>query len=357
MSEKLPINSKFNGLTVYPVPNYDSSYIRLDRNENYCIPKEYISYLVEKAVKDVDLRLYPSIDLLIREISSRFAYDEKYIAVANGGDDILYKISLAMLRSGGDAIITPPTYSMYRWIIERCGGDVKEVLLKGDFSLDVEGILESYNDRTKLILISNPNNPTGNLFRKNSIVKLLENVDALVVIDEAYGEFSGESSIDLLSRGFENLVIVKTFSKLGFAGVRLGYALGRGKLMEYIKKYIPPYNINSFSIQAGVYIIREYDRIMFYIEKCIEERTFMLESLKEMEGFIAYPSKTNFILVRSLVQPVNTIIKGLLRHKIVVKDLSSQPLLENCFRVTVGDRDMNRQFLTIFKKIMGGDGT
>lgn len=326
--------------------------IRLDRNENFLIPENIVRGIVSKALEQVDIRKYPDEDVLYDTFTEFLGVATDEIIFGSGSDDIIYKLSLAFTSRDEEAIIAVPTFTVYRWAVERVGGRVREALLNEDFTLNIDRILSLYNDRTGLIFICSPNNPTGNVFSKSLIRKILEDVECPVVVDEAYYYFSEGSLIELFNEGFENLALLRSFSKIGFAGVRLGYLLADKKIVSILRKYMMPYSINMLSIMIGVEITRNFNIIYDKIEEMVKERERVLRELRKINNIVAYETHTNFILVKLLEKNVANAIESLRKGGVAVKDVSSYPLLDGCFRVTIGNREMNNSFLNLLRDFL-----
>jgi len=347
------ILENLKNLPEYRVSVLNRRILRLDRNENFVIPKEVVQTIINRALRDVDLRRYPDEEVeLYHTLADFLDVHEDQLVIGSGEDDIIYKTSLAFLGRGGEAIIVVPTFEMYKWAVERVGGTSRDVLLNEGFSLNVERVLEAYNERTNLIFLCSPNNPTGNSFSEQAIRTILDSVDCAVIIDEAYYYFSNKSLISLLNENYENLIIMRTFSKIGFAGIRLGYLVASKKVASIVRKFVMPYSINTFSLLIGMEIIRNFDLIQESIGRLIKERERLANELKKFNQLLVYNSETNFLLVRLLEGNVKELIKQLMDKGIAVRDVSKYPLLANCFRVTVGNAKMNDSFLRAIKEIL-----
>ncbi len=348
MTEKSRLSIQDPNLFDYEVKSYPQGYVRLDRNENIVIPNELVRKLVESAFEDLDIRVYPD-ENIVDYISQWENVSPSQIVVGNGADDILYKLSLAIYRDGGKAILNVPTYSMYRWFLERVSAEISEVLLKPDFSLDFESIHKNYDRNVKAIYICSPNNPTGNPFNKFSIKRLLDEFDSIIILDETYSFFSRERAVELLREGYENLVIIRSFSKIGFAGIRFGYALASENLASTIHRFQPPYSVNSMTLAIVKEVIKNFDLIENVIKEVVNERDRMYRRLKRFRELIVYPSEANFLLIRVLEGSFRGLLDFLLSRGIVVRDVSNMPLLENCFRLSIGTMETNDNVLESIK--------
>ena len=236
---------------------------------------------------------------------------------------------------------------MYRQIAQLLNvGYCSVPLLQPDFALDRAPMLEAIKKyQPVLIFIAWPNNPTGNLFDKQVLFEVIMRAPGLVVIDEAYHAFSEQSFLPDLSE-FENLLVMRTLSKSGLAGIRLGYLLGPAPVLEELEKIRLPYNINSLTQATADFILTHYD-IMEEQFRCIcANREILFERMNRLQGITVWPSAANFILFRVQIRSAAEIFAGLKQQGILIKNLhGSNPLLENCLRVTVGTEAENQAFL------------
>lgn len=242
---------------------------------------------------------------------------------------------------------------MYGIIARSIGVRVGEVPLTERFEIDLKGMEREMDGEPNLVFISYPNNPTGNCFDEEAILRLLERDDAIVVVDEAYYEFSGKTFLPLLDR-FENLIILRTFSKAyGLAGLRVGYMIARREVAGQVDKVRLPYNLNAFSQLAALKALRFVHDYAEQIKLIIEERERVFEEMRRMEGVHPFPSEANFILFR--VGNAEACFEGLMRRGVLVRNLSSPGLLEGCLRVTIGTPQQNDQFLEALRGCVAGE--
>lgn len=277
---------------------------------------------------------------------------EKHILLGNGSDEVLDLIFRAFCEPKVDNVITlPPTYGMYGVLANINATENREVLLSEDFQPHVEKILETVDENTKIIFLCSPNNPTGNSFSDESVVYLLQNFNGLVVIDEAYIDFSKkESWIDEFDE-YPNLVITQTLSKAyGMAGIRLGICYASEEIIAILNKIKPPYNVNELTQRKALERLEDKESIAFEIESIITEREALLEVLKEVK-FVEkiYPTEANFILVK--VDDANKRYGELIAKGIVVRNRTTQPLCENCLRLTVGTEQENKKLIKALKEL------
>ena len=324
----------------------------LDTNEN-----AYGSPVLFSSLKDegtgLKLNRYP--DPLQSELKNAISkikgVPPQNIFIGNGSDeviDIAYRIFCEPRKD--NVIVCPPTYGMYKV----CGNindvEVREVLLKEDFQLDIEEILSAVNEHTKLLFICSPNNPTGNNFNRMDIEFLLNNFPGIIMIDEAYINFSRQKPFLQELTEYENLVVMQTLSKAwGLAGLRLGLGFASEKMIDLFNKVKPPYNINFSSQQLGIKALANIKEVNANIKHIVEQRSWLQRQLESF-NFIqkVYPSDANFILVK--VNDANKLYSYLLACKIIVRNRSKEPLCGNSIRITVGTPQENENLVSALKK-------
>ena len=223
------------------------------------------------------------------------------IVLGNGTDEILDLIMRVFCDPSSDKIITiPPTYGMYDVIAKTNNVENIKVPLKSNFTLNLEELKKSFSEKTKLLFLCSPNNPTGNSFSRKDLIDLIESFNGVVVIDEAYIDFSSNSSLVSLINKYNNLIVTQTMSKaFGMAGIRLGMGFSNNKIINYINKIKPPYNINLLTEKRALKELKNIDSIKTNIKIILEERNKLIDSLNELSFIIkVYPSDSNFILIK-----------------------------------------------------------
>ncbi|WP_031428646.1 histidinol-phosphate transaminase [Flavimarina sp. Hel_I_48] len=274
------------------------------------------------------------------------------ILFGNGSDEVLDLIFRAFCEPRQDNVITlPPTYGMYGVLADTNDVGNKEVLLNTDFEPDIDAILNAVDANTKLIFLCSPNNPTGNRFEDKAIEKLLSNFKGLVVIDEAYADFSSAESWSTRLHDYPNLIVTQTLSKAyGMAGIRLGICFASEEIIEVLHKIKPPYNVNELTQKKALQRIMDENVVQKEINTILEEREKLLKTLKNVP-FVAkiYPSEANFILAK--VDDANKRYDQLLTEGIVVRNRSKQPLCENSLRFTVGTTVENSKLIEVLNKL------
>jgi len=341
------IRDDVRALKAYPVPDA-TGMVKLDAMENpYPLPPELrgrIARLVEQAA----LNRYPdpSAPALKERLRRAFGVpDGIELLLGNGSDELIQTLALAARKPGAAVLGVEPSFVMFRMIATFAGTPYVGVELRDDYSLDIEKLLGAVErHRPGLIFIAYPNNPTGNLFDAGSIERVIEAAPGLVVIDEAYHGFSGESFLPRLA-GYPNLLVMRTMSKLGLAGLRLGVLMGAERWIRQLDKLRLPYNVNTLT-QLIAAVVLEYGWVLTDQAAAIKlERGRLLRELQRVPGVTAYPSDANFILFR--LSEAERIFDGLKRRGVLIKSLhGSHRLLADCLRVTVGTPDENAAFLT-----------
>ncbi|MFZ2282842.1 MAG: histidinol-phosphate transaminase [Lutibacter sp.] len=277
---------------------------------------------------------------------------ESKILLGNGSDEVLDLLFRAFCEPKTDNVITlPPTYGMYGVLANINAVENREVLLSNDFQPQVEKILEAVDENTKIIFLCSPNNPTGNTFSDESVVYLMQNFNGLVVIDEAYIDFSKKESRINEFDEYPNLVITQTLSKAyGMAGIRLGICYASAEIIAVLNKIKPPYNVNELTQQRALKRLLTKNKVRNEIDKILEQREKLMGKLKSI-SFIEeiYPTEANFIMVK--VDDANKRYNELISKGIVIRNRSTQPLCENCLRLTVGTTSENIKLIKALKEL------
>ena len=274
------------------------------------------------------------------------------IVLGNGTDEILDLIMRVFCNPGSDKIITiPPTYGMYDVIAKTNNVENIKVPLKSNFTLNLEELKKSFSEKTKLLFLCSPNNPTGNSFSRKDLIDLIESFNGVVVIDEAYINFSSNSSLVSLINKYNNLIVTQTMSKaFGMAGIRLGMGFSNNKIVYYINKIKPPYNINLLTEKRALKELKNIDTIKTNIKIILEERNKLIDSLNELSFIIkVYPSDSNFILIK--VDDAYLRYNQLIEKGIVLRNRSKELLCDNCLRITIGTPYENELLIKNFKEL------
>ena len=284
-------------------------------------------------------------------IAKQKKIQENQLLLGNGSDEVIDLIFRAFCEPNVDNVITmPPTYGMFD-VLANCNAiENKEVTLLDTFEPDVESILKAVNQNTKVIFLCSPNNPTGNSFSDESIVTLLQKFNGIVVLDEAYIDFSKNNSWMSELADFPNLIIIQTLSKAyALAGLRIGMVLASAEIIEVLNKIKPPYNINGASQEIAEKKILQ-NTLEVQVRKIKAEREKLMYILENI-SFVRkiYPSDANFVLIK--VDDATKRYDQLIANGIVVRNRSNQLLCENCLRISIGTKEENEVLIKTLKKI------
>ena len=274
------------------------------------------------------------------------------VTFGNGTDEILDLIVRVFCNPYEDKIITlPPTYGMYDVIAKTNGVENIEIPLKSDFSIDINEILKLSSKKTKILFLCSPNNPTGNSFDTNDLTDLIKSFKGIVVVDEAYIDFSSKQSLISLIEDNNNLIITQTMSKAyGMAGIRLGMGFSNEKIINYLNKIKPPYNINVLTERKALEELNKIDEIEKNISIVLNQRNLLVSCLEKLD-FVKkiYKSDANFLLVK--VDNADLRYNQLLENGIVVRNRSNQPLCQNCLRITIGTKNENTCLIKMLNEL------
>ncbi|RFC33535.1 MAG: histidinol-phosphate aminotransferase [Candidatus Nitrotoga sp. MKT] len=333
-------------LQAYPVSD-STGMVKLDAMENpYSLPqslREEISHLVA----NVAINRYPDADAQKLKASIRAVIglpQSLDILLGNGSDEIIQLLALAVAKPNATLLSVEPSFVMYKMIAAFTGMQYIGVPLTEDFALDLPAMLLAMQQhQPALVFLSYPNNPTGNLFDAEVIAQIIEAAPGLVVVDEAYYAFANASFMPMLTR-YPNLLVMRTFSKLGMAGLRLGFMVGSKVWLAQLEKLRLPYNINVLTQQVAEKLLQNHDVLLRQAEQIKQDRAWLYERLVGVADVRPYVSDANFILFR--VMHADKVFQGLKNRGVLIKNLSkSHPLLVDCLRVTVGTPQENEQFI------------
>jgi len=272
------------------------------------------------------------------------------IFLGNGSDegiDILFRV---FCEPGRDNVITvDPTYGMYGVCAAINGVERRSILLNGDFSLDPDKVLNAVDEGTKLIFLCSPNNPTSNSLEKEAILKIIDRVSCLVVVDEAYIDFSEGPGLLSLLQEKKNLVILQTLSKAwGVAGIRLGMLFADPQVVGFLSRVKYPYNVNTLTIEAALGRLDSTEQSSLWIKEILKERSIVAKQLESLPFVqVVYPSDANFLLIS--VEDPSSVYQYLMDKGIIIRDRSSVPLCRGCLRITIGTQEENRAMINALK--------
>ena len=344
------IRPEILALSAYPVPA-SAGFIKLDAMENpYAFPAELKPQLMAQ-LADASLNRYPDAGAAKLRAAIRQAMHIPHtfeIVLGNGSDEIIQMIVTACAKPGATLLSFEPSFVMFKMIATFCGLDYVGVPLTADFAIDIEATRNAIKQRQPAVtFIAYPNNPTGNLFDREAIREIIKLSPGLVVIDEAYFAFSSDSFLDEITH-FPNAVLMRTVSKLGLAGLRLGLLTGHPEWIREFDKVRLPYNINSLTQAAATFALGHYDALLAQALILRAERSQLSKAMRAIPGVTMFPSEANFVLIR--VPNSEKTFHSLLSRKILVKHTSSSHLLlGNTLRVTIGTPAENAAFVSALR--------
>jgi histidinol-phosphate aminotransferase len=326
--------------------------VKLDAMENpYALPEKTRRELAE-VLSRVELNRYPDPAApKLRELIARKMGVPPGMAVllGNGSDDLIQIVTLALARPGAVMMYPGPTFVMYAMNATYFGMRALQAGLRDDFSLDLDAFLAAMREhQPALVYIAYPNNPTGVLYPEADVLAVLREAKGVVVLDEAYHVFAQKTFMSRLAE-FENLVVMRTVSKLGLAGIRLGYLAARPQWVEQFDKVRQVYNVNVLTQAAATFMLERLEVLEEQAARIRAEREALGKSLKGLKGVTVFPSQANFFLIR--VPDADRAFEGLKRQGVLVRNLNS-PALKNCLRVTVGTPDENRILLNALREAL-----
>jgi histidinol-phosphate aminotransferase len=349
------IRADVRALAAYHVPD-SAGFIKLDAMENpYTLPEHLRSALGQR-LADVAMNRYPvpSYTELKQKICAGLGVPSGYdVVLGNGSDELITMLSVACAKPGAKVLAPTPGFVMYAMSAKFAGLEFVGVPLNPDFSLDKPAMLAAIAEhKPAIIYLAYPNNPTGNLFDDSDMVEIIRAAQdtGIVVVDEAYQPFAQTSFMPRLPE-FANLVVMRTVSKLGLAGIRLGYMSAGSELLAEFDKVRPPYNINVLTQAAAEFVLDHVDVLDEQAASLREERTRLAAALSVLPGVEVFPSAANFLLVRVVHEKTNSnaVFSALLDRKVLIKNVGKMhPLLENCLRITVSTPEENRLLLDAF---------
>lgn len=323
---------------------------RFDTNTMPLVPEGWLEELKSR-LDSLSLNRYPEAHREVSSLLSEYTgLDKECIILVNGGDEGLDVIFKALLDPGDEVLISSPSYSLIGLAAKLNHGSPKDILRKADFSDDVERMLSEIGDRTKLVALCSPNNPTANTTKREDVLKLLES-GVMVLVDEAYYEFSGKTFSDLIPEN-GNLIVLRTFSKaFCIAGARVGYLLASGKTASELSKVKPPNSVNIFSLELAKIALEHIDEVRAYVREVVEERKRCEEALKSVRGLEVYPSESNFVLMRFEKRNGKEVHDELLRRGLVIRDVGWMPMLKDCIRFNVGKPEEDDLLIEAIKEL------
>ncbi len=318
--------------------------VKLDANES---PYGFRTAL--KAAGKINTNRYPDPEAKALKglIAKGLGIKQDNILQGNGSDELIYYLVAAF---GGPVLYPVPTFSMYGIISQALGEKRIAIFLDKEFDLDTDRILSAIKkDRPKLIFLSSPNNPTGNCFSSDRILKIIEASKGIVIVDEAYQPFASEKGFLPLMKDYKNLVIMRTLSKIGLAALRLGFLIAEAEIIEEVNKVRLPFNVNSLSQAVALEALKNRKQFNSCVKVIVSERRRLFNEMEKISGVKPFPSEANFILFK--VKDPDKVYNALLKKGILIRNIKDA--VNGCLRVTVGTPEENTAFLKALKTVSG----
>ncbi len=326
--------------------------IKLASNENPFGPSPKAVEAIRKYAGQVNLYPEDYPRELITSISEYICVsDSKIIMGGNGADEVMDTMIKLLIMPGDEVVIHTPTFPYYELLTTLYGGRTVKVAMPDDFSFPIDSLVESIGEKTRLVIICSPNNPTGTVISESGLRRILDS-GVTVMLDEAYIEFADRSYTGLVSE-YENLVVLRTFSKaFGLAGLRVGYGVASEEIIGQAMKIKPPHNVNLLAQKAASAALKDLDYLHFVVEKTKRLREELFNKINGLDGAEAYRSQGNFLLVKLFEKDAGQIVSRLEKKGIIVRSCTGFGLARH-IRVTVGREEENQAFMKFFKDVLG----
>jgi histidinol-phosphate aminotransferase len=334
----------------YTLRAYEAD-IKLNQNEN---PFDFPEELKDETFRRYRARQwsrYPDFvpDSLRQQLAEFAGWHKDGVLVGNGSNELIQATLMVLVKNGTRVAIPSPTFTVYGLISSVLGAKVVSIPLNPDMSYNVDRLISmSQESNAALLVVNTPNNPTGSVLKEDGLEEILKRFSGFVLLDEAYYEFWGHSGLQVL-KDYPRLIITRTFSKaMGMAGLRVGYLMAHSDLAAQISKAKLPYNVNQFSLTAAEVALENISRFRPAIESVLKERDRLGRELAGIPGIKVYPSEANFFLIEVPVPP-RTLFDDLYRQGILIRDVSSYPMLSKCLRISVGTQQENDRLLSALR--------
>lgn len=329
--------------------------IKLNQNENpYELPAEIKQEILDRLAAEHWGR-YPAFipQEQIDRVAAFAGWKPDGTLLGNGSNDLLQLLFMSILERGKTVVISQPTFTLYKLLARGLGADVREVRMDAAFRFDVDGIIAAAQQtQAAMVVICSPNNPTGTWMPASDVVRILEATTGVVVLDEAYIHFAPGSLHHLLEQ-HERLVVLQTFSKaMGAAGLRFGYALTAPGLARQLNKIKLPYSVNIFTLIGAEVLIRRWEDLRGWIGTILRERERVRTRLQALPGVTVHPSEANFLLIEVEGKRPHDVFLRMAAGGILIRDVSSYPMLERGLRVTIGTPEENDAMLAVLQEAL-----
>jgi histidinol-phosphate aminotransferase len=334
-------------------PHTRPGHVKLDANEHPFALPAMVREAVLRALDEVPIHRYPDpeAERLRGRLAQMFGATPEMLLLGNGSDELVQMALMACGAPGATALTPAPTFSMYRLGALMLDQRAVEVPLTPDWGLDLPQMLAAVERvQPRVIFVANPNNPTANCFQPEALLQLIEAAPGVIVIDEAYYEFSAQTVLPWL-KTFPHLIVFRTLSKVGMAGLRIGILMGNPELVQEINKVRLPYNLNAYSQVAADVVLQHWEMIAPEFPKIISERERLRERLGQIPGVMVFPSQANFLLARIAAGGAR-VWEALGEQGILVRHFPGSSALQDCLRITVGTPAENDLLITTLQAII-----
>jgi histidinol-phosphate aminotransferase len=328
-----------------------ANFLRLDMNENpEGLPQEFFSRVIQKITPEM-LAMYPEPGKLTQVIADRLAIKNDNILITNGSDEAIKSIFEVFSKEGSKFVSVHPTFEMYMVYAKMFNMKIETVNYESGFTVDANEIVQAIDEETSIVALLNPNNPIGTVYKEEEVKRVIEKakeVDAIVIIDEAYHYFHNKTFIDLI-KTYDNVIVTRTFSKLcSIAGLRIGYAVGSARIIGYLEKIRQTFNVNTVSLLFAQEILEEDGLIEKLVDIELEGRKYIINKLEE-SGRDIYAQNGNYVFIKCKTDK-QKVIEKLLEKKILVRGYSV-PILNDYIRISTGSKQAMKKFWQAFESI------
>ncbi len=344
------VRDKIKDLKAYQVENLDEC-TKLHANENPYPPSPELLNKIFQRLDELELNRYPDPDCrnLKKTIANRTGALTEQIIIGNGSDELIQYLMQVLCDAEETIAFPDPTFAMYGITAQCLGLSPVSFPLNDNWDFEASSALKTLAEhKARIVFISYPNNPTGNCFSEQEIQQVIEQFEGIVVLDEAYHDFSGKTFLKQMEK-HNNLVILRSLSKIGLAGLRVGYGIFPVMLAEQVNKSRLPYNSNSISQWVANELLNDFTPVQNQIHSILEERDRLMDELSKLPAITAYPSDSNFILFQAS-RDGEKVFNNLKANGTLLRNLGSHPRLKNFLRVTIGTKQENDQFLSQLRK-------
>lgn len=346
------IKPEVRGLTAYTLKHFEAD-VKLDQNENpYELPMDLKKEVVDRVLRRPWGRYPEFVPAAVIQTLSKFTgWPEDGILVGNGSNELI-QASLNITLGPGRCLAVPqPTFTLYKLMATTLQADVNQIFLDSEnLTFDVDKLIEA-SRTADVVVVCSPNNPTGNLLEREALIAVLKNAKGIVLVDEAYHEFSGQTALPLLAE-YRNLAVLRTFSKaMSMAGLRFGYMMAHPEIAREVYKSKLPYNVNIFTLAAAEIVVEKRAVLNQGIATLVRERDRVFAELQKRPKVRAFSSKANFILMKT-AKPGRELFDALYSQGVLIRDMSAYPLLDRCLRVSIGTPEENDRFLAALDRAL-----